>query len=214
MQYHPTCLLLHKCMSLCSLSIQLKIQQPYTDLAMAVQNLIPECDSEGRPFKEDFKVVDPDTEVRPWKKWKELISPSWDIQGHSLQRPGGHQGSYSPLLEDEINAKWKGCGVYELGLKNKGHYRPIVSFYVGSTCREGTDHSLGSRIFEYVRNGSHKAELINKAVDHRLTVYVRVVQTEDDDEARDLEQQLLTKYNYAWNDVNNGQIREDAIYKL
>ena len=182
---------------------------------MAVQNLghVPdsERDENGRPFKEDFKILDPNVLGLPWSEWKELISPV--LTSHCLQRPGGHKGYYSPSLEAELNAEWKGCGVYELGLR-KGRSTcklAIAGFYVGSTCREGTDHSLGSRIFEYVRNGSHKAELINAAVCRNLTMYVRVIQTKDNNKARELEQYLLAKYNYAWNDNNNGQIRPNAI---
>ena len=169
-------------------------------------------DNERRQFKEDFKViVDPDTRARPWSEWRELISPT--LTSHYLQRQDGHKGYYFRSLEVIIKSLWKGCGVYELGLK-RGKNKLALAFYVGSTCREGTDHSLGSRIFEYVRNGSHKADLINKAVGHNLTVYVRVVNTEDNDEARALEQHLLLSYNYAWNDDHNGQIREDAIYEF
>ena len=186
---------------------------------MAKQNpLNVRKDNEGRPYKEDLKIslMDPDTRARPWSEWKEIISSSLSLSPHCCLRHG-HKGSYSPSLEAELKkAEWDGCGVYELGLMRKKHGVDLAkaAFYVGSTCREGTDHSLGSRIFEYVRNGSHKADLIDAALDHRLTVYVRVIQTKGNDEARALEDELLTTYNYAWNDVKNGQIREDAIYQF
>ena len=178
---------------------------------MAMLNL--RQDSERRLFKEDLKILDPNVMKLPWTDWKEIISPV--LTSHCLQRPVGHRGNYSPSLEADLKKPgWDGCGVYELGLKRMTSHLAIVGFYIGSACREEADHSLGSRILEYVRDGSHKADLINKAVDHRLTVYARIVQTKDDDEARKLEDKLLSKYNYAWNDVKNGQIREDAIYQF
>ena len=111
------------------------------------------------------------------------------------------------------------CGVYELKVDN-GVKSYVV--YIGSTCRgrwdrtdcpcigthEGGDKgkrcSLRRRITEYATNGSHKSELIDRAITKGFSLYVRYLISEN---AQVLENEYLARYDYAWNERHNGQIR-------
>ena len=95
--------------------------------------------------------------------------------------------------------------------------------YVGCTCRQRNDRSLASRLSEYARKSSHKADLIDRALRNGYQIWVRTkkVNLEGQQrgqcgaptldrkqrEAQDMENVLLDRYDYKWNIRRNGQMR-------
>ena len=95
--------------------------------------------------------------------------------------------------------------------------------YVGCTCRQRNDRSLTDRLSEYARNGSHKADLIDQALEDGYQIKVRTKKVnlegqqdgrcgppnrvESQREAERMENVLLAKYDYKWNIRNNENIR-------
>ena len=108
------------------------------------------------------------------------------------------------------------CGIYEW--RATGHYgvNPSV-VYLGSTCPPCPGRnpwSLENRIVAYTTHGNHKAELINCALTSGCELWVRFKSASFEREARDMENELLRKYNYAWN-IRNNEIRPilaNAVY--
>ena len=147
-----------------------------------------------------------------WSGWMEIAAPNIPVGGSSRKKIGQKDKS---VLED---IPWN-CGVYELKVDN-GDESYVV--YIGSTCRKsdnrkkcsckgdkyrchkGESCSLQLRITEYARNGSHKAELIDQAIEEGFSLYVRYCTSRN---PRILENKYLALYDYAWNERNNGQIR-------
>ena len=106
------------------------------------------------------------------------------------------------------------CGIYEWQARRPR--RGIRSanlkvVYVGSTCT-GKPGSLKARILEYCTNGSHKSENINDALQKGYELWVRVEKNGPSSDrstttAENRENELLKKYDYAWN-VRNNAIRD------
>jgi hypothetical protein len=62
---------------------------------------------------------------------------------------------------------------------------------------------------EYCRDGSHKSKLIDDALEKGYELWVRVKATTGlRDRAEDIENDLLSKYNYAWNIRENIGVRD------
>ena len=139
-----------------------------------------------------------------WSDWKRAMVPP-QTKGRNLQQRGQNQvGSISSSIRDAFSAEAEDCGIYEWQARKSGQPNRVV--YVGSTCR-GKAGALRNRILEYCRNGSHKEDLINDALrrGYELWVRVKVSQALDDCKANAerMENELLAKYNYAWNIRNN-----------
>lgn len=110
-------------------------------------------------------------------------------------------------IEDTFGDKGESCGIYEWQTRKKGCRNSVV--YVGSTCRS-KEGALIDRILEYCRNGSHKADRINKALNRGYELWVRVKEVARGPHAKapkvraeSMENDLLDKYNYTWNIRNN-----------
>lgn len=75
--------------------------------------------------------------------------------------------------------------------------------YLGNTCKP---KALQGRIQSYSRNGSHKADLMNDALLRGYELWFRFKPTRvrRKPNAERMEKKLLSKYNYAWNERNNG----------
>ena len=98
------------------------------------------------------------------------------------------------------------CGIYEWKAKGTLDHQGDYVVYVGSTCRGRG--SLGQRIKEYCRDGSHKSHFINRALFQGYEFWVRVKVSADKDDSGEMENKLLDKYDYAWNKRLNGDIRD------
>lgn len=151
---------------------------------------------------------------------------NWVIVMRRLQQ---RDPNYVRRADNQVgfyNANWaagermaeavKQCGIYEFKLKEGGYNNAIV--YVGCTCRRRQDDSLRQRVNEYLRNGSHKARLINRVLRRGAEIHVRVkpyvcrgaerALNQLQAGAEQLENALLASYDYAWNERGNGEIRK------
>ena len=99
------------------------------------------------------------------------------------------------------------CGIYEwrARLNQPGAQGRVV--YVGSTCR-GRRGSLSTRIIEYCRDGSHKNEEIDDALENNYELWVRVKTCVKKETAENRENRLLEQFDYAWNEIDNGDMRD------
>ena len=68
-------------------------------------------------------------------------------------------------------------------------------------------------IVGYCSHGNHKADLINDALTRGYTLEVRYNQAWNETQARELENELLDMYDYAWNVRRNGNIRAVLWYE-
>lgn len=103
------------------------------------------------------------------------------------------------------------CGIYEWRASRLPRRGPAIHkvVYVGSTCPRqlGNFPRLRSRILNYCIHGNHEKELINDALNRGYELSVRYKEAANVEEATGLENELLKKYNYAWN-IRNNAIRE------
>ena len=79
--------------------------------------------------------------------------------------------------------------------------------YVGSTCEKKEEGLIHARIREYCNTGSHKADLINKALDKGYEIWFHVKKCKSRQHAETEEDRLLALYDYAWNTRKNNVIR-------
>ena len=101
------------------------------------------------------------------------------------------------------------CGIYEWRATRHGGSEPTV-VYLGSTCPRGRGpwQRMGSRIVKYTTDGNHKTELINDALRNGYELWVRFQPAKGNEtKTRRMENDLLDKYDYAWNIRRNGQQR-------
>ena len=73
---------------------------------------------------------------------------------------------------------------------------------------------MRDRILDYCDDGSHKSAIINRALQRGYELWVRVKTSgRSRKDAENMENELLRKYNYAWNLRNNGKTRIRQILK-
>ena len=96
------------------------------------------------------------------------------------------------------------CGIHEWRAIWQDQPNRVV--YVGSTCtRCGNSYKpLQSRILGYCSHSNHKAALINDALTKGYTLEARYKQAWNELQARNMENELLDIYDYAWNERRNG----------
>lgn len=139
-----------------------------------------------------------------WSGWKRAMVPP-QTESRNLQPRGQNQVGYiCSGIRNAFPDEAEDCGIYEWQARKSGRSGHVV--YVGSTCR-GKAGALRNRIFEYCRNGSHKEDLINDALHRGYELWVRVKVSQPSRnckvDAERMENELLAKYNYAWNIRNN-----------
>ena len=139
-----------------------------------------------------------------WSNWKRAMVPPITARYNLEPRGQNKVGSICSSIKKAFPDQDQCCGIYEWQAR-RSRQRPRV-VYVGSTCR-AKRRSLGRRIREYCRSGSHKSDLINDALGRGYELWVRVkISTPDCHSRLDaewMENELLAKYNYAWNIRNN-----------
>ena len=132
--------------------------------------------------------------------WIEIIKPKaskgwiWKRKNWYINKAG---------LEESFDGK---NGIYELRL-NKGEDTCVI--YIGSSCAEG---GLCKRLSQYVRNGSHKAMLIQTALSAGATIEARACIYEDCVTAHARENQMLAKLDYLWNIRKNLTPRKQEAF--
>lgn len=85
---------------------------------------------------------------------------------------------------------------YELGLGGP-RYGNIQPVYIGETANERR------RLTLYAQHGSHLARIIDDHLKKGFTLYYRAVALRTKEDAKDMQDNLLAKYDYDWNILFN-----------
>ena len=146
------------------------------------------------------------SQAQNWTNWVKAMLPP-NTKGNNLEARGqGQVGSICTNIRSAFPDKARNCGIYEWRAKGTLDDQPNYIVYVGSTCRDKPG-ALRRRINEYCTGGSHKAKLMNDALTKGYELWVRVKTSEGRNNAEDMENKLLEKYDYAWNFRENEEIR-------
>ena len=167
-----------------------------------------------RAFREDRIRVPLPGGKGKWSEWKKAMVPheTVDETGAELteERGRNQKGYMWSDIDDELCEVGRLCGIYEFQVKGnpeEGQLKSAV-VYVGSTCPRKKDDGvclrLKSRIIGYCKYGNHKKGLINDALRRGYELWVRYKQAGSAEEAQEWENDLLNKYDYAWNKRGNG----------
>ena len=153
-----------------------------------------------------FRELEED-ENHGWSDWIWAMVPNVTNVA-VVKRENRHLGYRNADLSTELEQEFEGgcapCGIYEFAATLPGKRKRRV-VYVGSTCvRNGSCPSLKNRIVDYTKHGNHKKDEINEALRRGYTLWVRFKPAQDKPEAKKMENDLLSEYNYAWNVRNNG----------
>lgn len=164
----------------------------------------------ARRLREESHLQSPESEN--WSEWILAIVPEAnDNNRRGLQkRQRGQPGYKTSRVETYLGEIGEVCGIYEWRASRLPRHGQAIHkvVYVGSTCpRQGNFPRLRSRILDYCIHGNHKKELINDALNRGYELSVRYKEAANVEEATGLENELLKKYNYAWN-IRNNAIRE------
>ena len=158
---------------------------------------------QAKPFREDSHLP-----TAGWSNWRMAMVP--DEEGHDPQNLKARTGS--GFIWRNIRAAFpdygRRCGIYEWQAQRGDQPNRVV--YVGSTCWDKPG-ALKGRILQYCTNGSHKRVLIDDALNRGYELWVRVrpvnVGSNRHTRAQNEENELLARYDYAWNIRNNGEVR-------
>ena len=150
------------------------------------------------------------SDAEGWTQWKKAMVPQPDRDtkrcGDTKRRRHGQVGFMCTKIKSAFRDQARHCGIYEWRAKGTLPNQPNNIVYVGSTCWVG-EGALKGRIMQYCTNGSHQKDLINAALSKGYELWVRVKISKGRHNAKDMEDNLLCKYDYAWNTQNNGSMR-------
>ena len=153
-----------------------------------------------------------------WSRWEKAIVPDEPLGEDYETRSDGEEGVMRKKIRKVLPNEMKKCGIYEWQARGTFEGEPDeVVVYVGSTCR-AKPGALRDRILEYCDDGSHKSAIINKALQRGYELWVRVKTSGRSSDrsrktAENMENELLERYDYAWNLRNNGKTRIRQILK-
>ena len=139
--------------------------------------------------------------VAGWSDWERAMVPPQNAGYCHESRGPNRVGFICSSIRNAFPDQAEHCGIYKWQARGTLHRQPNRVVYVGST------GSLRGRILEYCTNGSHKGDLINDALHRGYELWVRVKSARDRETAEDLQNDLLDRYNYAWNVRRNGGLR-------
>ena len=147
-----------------------------------------------------------------WFRWVKAMVPSQPLGEDYETRGDGQKGLMRKNIRNVLPDEMKKCVIYEWQARGTFVGEPgEVVVYVGSTCR-AKPGALRDRILEYCDDGSHKSAIMNKALQRGYELWVRVKTSGRNSDrcrktAENMENELLQRYNYAWN-VRNNAIRD------
>ena len=153
-----------------------------------------------------------------WSRWVQAMVPAQPLGKDYETRGYRQKGVMRKKIRKVLPNEMKKCGIYEWQARGTFEGEPgEVVVYVGSTCREKPG-ALRRRILEYCVNGSHKYGIINIALQRGYELWVRVktsgnTSDRSREDAENMENKLLQKYNYAWNLRNNRKRRIRQILR-
>ena len=141
-----------------------------------------------------------------WSNWVKAMVPPNAIG--NVEPRGQNQVGFKTLgIQRAFTNEGRRCGIYEWQARKQDQPNRVV--YVGSTCRDRD--SLRRRIREYCNSGSHNKDLINEALGRGYELWVRVKTSggrAPRQNAINMENALLARYDYAWNIINNEGLRD------
>ena len=163
-----------------------------------------ESAKKAAPLRENSRL--PTERWSDWKRAMVEVSP----QAVGYEPRGSNQvGFICSSIREAFPGQAQKCGIYEWQARSSDQPNRVV--YVGSTCRSKRG-SLRDRILEYCTSGSHKEDLINNALGKGYELWVRVkistAKNNCKEDAERMENELLAKYDYAWNIRQNNGIRK------
>ena len=144
-----------------------------------------------------------------WSDWELAMVPLFN--GFEKRGKTNQEGFICSNIRNAFPDESERCGIYEWQARRSDQPNRVV--YIGSTCRS-KEGALRGRILEYCTNGSHKRKRINDALREGYELWVRLQVVEAPypngrEDAQELENAFLDKYDYAWNKRRNGnQIRK------
>ena len=153
-----------------------------------------------------------------WSSWEKAIVPDQPLDDDCETRGHDQKGLMWKEIRNVLPDVMRRCGIYEWQARGTFVGQPDeVVVYVGSTCR-AKPGALRDRILEYCDDGSHKSAIINKALQRGYELWVRVKTSGRSSDrsrktAENMENELLERYDYAWNLRNNGKTRIRQILK-
>ena len=140
-----------------------------------------------------------------WSAWTLAMVPPDSNRRNLEPRGPARVGYMSSSIETALSDLAELCGIYEWKAKGTRPDQPNnVVLYVGSTCVRRKPQKLESRIILYCKYGNHKNDLINWALEGGYELWVRVKLASSERTAQSMENDLLRKYDYAWNKRRNG----------
>ena len=143
-----------------------------------------------------------------WSDWVRAMVPDISPAGRQRYEERDTEGYMCRYIRDAFPEYADYCGIYEWRAKGTFPNQPNFVVYIGSTCRSKPG-ALRKRILEYCNNGSHKAVQIDDALGRGYELWVRVKRADGRRKsAEDRENELLDKYDYAWNIRRNEKLRE------
>ena len=151
-----------------------------------------------KPLREDVDVSEPE-----WSDWERAVPDQPGYDPEDLQARTGSGFIWRNIRNAFPARETRNCGIYEWQVRRGRARHKVV--YVGCTCSDpNKEGSLPTRILAYCRNGSHKKDLLNDALNKGYELWVRFRFTRNATKvAESKENSLLDKYNYAWNERRN-----------
>ena len=143
-----------------------------------------------------------------WTQWMLAMTPKNHGDFRRRETADRRQPGYK-ILKEELKRQFgdvsKCYGVYEWMARHTKTRKEYV-VHIGCTCRNKRGKFI-DRIYEYCSTGSHKALLINSALENEYELLVRFKGSAGDDSDPDLskytaecdENAVLRFYDYAWN---------------
>ena len=143
-----------------------------------------------------------------WSQWMLAMTPKKHSDFRIRETVECWQPGYK-IRKGELKCQFgyvsKCYGIYEWMARNTKTRKEYV-VYIGCTCRNKRGKFI-DRIYEYCSTGSHKAHLINSALENGYELLVRFKGSAGDDSDTDLskytaecdENAVLKFYDYAWN---------------
>ena len=155
---------------------------------------------QAKPFRENYHLP-----AAGWSDWKRVMVPNRpEDDPENLQARNG-SGSRCRNIGVAFPRDAERCGIYELQARREVHHTGWFMLDARAAIRTKKEHCEPGFSPAYCSNGSHKRDLINDALDKGYELWVRVKSTGNTTRiAESRENELLDRYNYAWNERKNG----------
>ena len=143
-----------------------------------------------------------------WSAWLRVMVPQDGLPHFKKRKDEPGYRLTTEKVEERLGEHGQGCGIYEWAVVDGWETQEGYVVYLGRTCRE-EPRALVHRILEYCRHGSDKYLLLNDSLWNGYELWVRVKRSRRRmQDTRKEQDEMLAKYDYAWNTAQNGPIRD------